>query len=83
MGSKGVSRACESPNGTHASFDKLSEHMYVVMSHSNLRASRFAQYYVMRHSPVPALAIVIYITSVEPNDDGESAPSSKKRCVTV
>lgn len=35
-GSKGVSRACESPNGTHASFDKLSEHMYVVMSHSNL-----------------------------------------------
>lgn len=36
VGSTGVSRACESPNGTHASFDKLSEHMYVVMSHSNL-----------------------------------------------
>lgn len=33
-GSKGVSRACESPNGTHASFDKLSERIYMVMSHS-------------------------------------------------
>lgn len=33
---RGERRACESPNGTHASFDKLSEHMYMVMSHSNL-----------------------------------------------
>lgn len=77
-GPKGVCRACESPNGTHASFDKLSEHMYVVMSHSNLAIRT-----ILRNAPFTAyaLAIVIYIAFVAPNETTVKARRLKQKAL--